>query len=96
MWCLSSRPPIAEAVQKTFWPDKIDIKAILTLVGGTVGGYISFAGAHRLLDSGMTGEASLPKVNQSAVSAILLASPMRILLFLAALGVVSRGMPNRK
>lgn len=89
----SSRPPIAEAVQKTFWPDKIDIKAILTLVGGTVGGYISFAGAHRLLDAGLTGEASLPKVSQSAVSAILLASTMRILLFLAALGVVSRGIP---
>jgi Mn2+/Fe2+ NRAMP family transporter len=89
----SSRPPIAEALQKTFWPDKIDIKAILTLVGGTVGGYISFAGAHRLLDAGLTGEASLPKVNQSAVSAILLASTMRILLFLAALGVVSRGIP---
>jgi len=89
----SSRPPITETVQKTFWPDKIDIKAILTLVGGTVGGYISFAGAHRLLDAGLTGEASLPKVNQSAVSAILLASTMRILLFLAALGVVSRGIP---
>lgn len=89
----SSHPPIAEAVQKTFWPDKIDIKAILTLVGGTVGGYISFAGAHRLLDAGLTGEASLQKVNQSAVSAILLASTMRILLFLAALGVVSRGIP---
>jgi len=89
----SSRPPITEALQKTFWPDKIDIKAILTLVGGTVGGYISFAGAHRLLDAGLTGEASLPKVNQSAVSAILLASTMRILLFLGALGVVSRGIP---
>jgi Mn2+/Fe2+ NRAMP family transporter len=88
----TSRPPLAEAIQKTFWPDKIDLKAILTLVGGTVGGYISFAGAHRLLDSGMTGEASLPKVNQSAVSAILLASTMRILLFLAALGVVAKGL----
>lgn len=89
----SSRPPIAEAVQKTFWPDQIDIRVILTLVGGTVGGYISFAGAHRLLDAGITGQASLGKVNQSAVSAILLASLMRILLFLAALGVVSRGIP---
>jgi Mn2+/Fe2+ NRAMP family transporter len=45
------------------------------------------------LDAGLTGEASLPKVNQSAISAILLASTMRILLFLAALGVVSRGIP---
>ena len=77
----TSRPPIAEAVQKTFWPDKIDIKAILTLVGGTVGGYISFAGAHRLLDAGNYRRSSLPKVNQSAISAILLASLMRILFF---------------
>jgi Mn2+/Fe2+ NRAMP family transporter len=89
----SSRPPITEAVQKTFWPDKIDMKAILTLVGGTVGGYISFAGAHRLLDAGLKGEAALPQVNQSAISGILLASVMRILLFLAALGVVTKGLP---
>jgi Mn2+/Fe2+ NRAMP family transporter len=26
------------------------------LVGGTVGGYISFAGAHRLLDAGIKGK----------------------------------------
>ncbi len=89
----SSHPPITEAVQKTFWPDKIDIKAIITLVGGTVGGYISFAGAHRLLDAGLKGEAALPQVNQSAISGILLASVMRILLFLAALGVVTKGLP---
>ena len=29
---------------------------IITLVGGTVGGYISFAGAHRLLDAGIKGK----------------------------------------
>ena len=36
--------------------------AILTLVGGTVGGYISFAGAHRLLDAGLTGPGHIKKV----------------------------------
>ena len=33
---------------------RVDLLAITTLVGGTVGGYITYAGAHRLLDSGVT------------------------------------------
>lgn len=87
-----SDPPVAEAIHRTFIPAKIDLTAILTLVGGTVGGYISFSGAHRLLDSGMKGSASLPAVQRSAVSAILLASVMRVLLFLAALGAFYSGL----
>ena len=43
-----SQPPMAEALYRTVWPEKIDLLKIITLVGGTVGGYISFAGAHRL------------------------------------------------
>ncbi|NBO58116.1 MAG: divalent metal cation transporter, partial [Chitinophagia bacterium] len=65
---------------------------IITLVGGTVGGYISFAGAHRLIDAGKTGPDNIRSVSKSAVSAILLASTMRVLLFLAALGVVAKGI----
>ncbi len=34
-------------------PEQVDPIAIVTLVGGTVGGYITFAGAHRLLDAGI-------------------------------------------
>ena len=87
-----SNPPIGEALKRTFLPQKIDTMAIITLVGGTVGGYISFAGAHRLLDAGLTGTENTKEVGRSAVSAILIASTMRILLFLAALGVVSKGL----
>lgn len=87
-----AKPPLTEAIQKTFVPDKIDLLAIITLVGGTVGGYISFAGAHRLIDAGMTGPEHTNAVGKSAVTAILLASVMRILLFLAALAVVSKGL----
>lgn len=87
-----SNPPVGEAITKTFIPEKIDAMAIITLVGGTVGGYISFAGAHRLLDAGLTGTENTKEVGRSAVSAILIASTMRILLFLAALGVVSKGL----
>lgn len=86
-----SRPPVAEALYRTVWPDKIDMLKIITLVGGTVGGYISFAGAHRLLDAGISGQASLPQVTRSSVTGILITSIMRFVLFFAALGVVSHG-----
>jgi Mn2+/Fe2+ NRAMP family transporter len=87
-----SNPPVGEAIKRSFVPLKIDAMAIITLVGGTVGGYISFSGAHRLLDAGLTGTENTKEVGRSAVSAILIASTMRILLFLAALGVVSKGL----
>jgi Mn2+/Fe2+ NRAMP family transporter len=87
-----SRPPFGEAIYRSFIPERVDMTAILTLVGGTVGGYISFSGAHRLLDSGMRGEECQPAVQRSAVMAILLASVMRVLLFLAALGAIYGGL----
>ncbi|PTX18380.1 Mn2+/Fe2+ NRAMP family transporter [Pontibacter mucosus] len=87
-----SEPPVGEAVTKTFLPDEVDMLAIVTLVGGTVGGYITFAGGHRLLDAGIKGKASLQQVNTSAVMGIGVASVIRVLLFLAAFGVVSKGL----
>ncbi len=88
---ISSQPPIVQTVQHSFLPVKTDIKAIVTLVGGTVGVNISFAGAHRLLDAGIKGRQALPQVTRGSITAILLAGIMRILLFLAALGVVMAG-----
>lgn len=88
----ASHPPIGEALYRTIWPEKIDITTIVTLVGGTVGGYISFAGAHRLIDAGIKGKASIQDVTRSSVSGILITSLMRYILFLAALGVVAGGI----
>lgn len=88
----ASHPPIGEAVFRSFVPEQIDAKAIVTLVGGTVGGYISFAGAHRLIDAGITGAESLPEVNRAAVTGIVLTAIIRFLLFLASLGVIMLGM----
>lgn len=88
----SSHPPLGKALYRTFWPEKIDFMKIITLVGGTVGGYISFAGAHRLLQAGISGKNALPKVSSSAVSGIIITSIMRYVLFLAALGVVWGGV----
>lgn len=87
-----SRPPIGEALLRTVWPDKIDFLMIITVVGGTVGGYISFAGAHRLVDAGIKGRQHLADVSRSAVRGILITSLMRYVLFLAALGVVWGGV----
>ncbi len=86
-----SNPPVGEAVFRTFAPETIDVFAIITLVGGTVGGYITFAGGHRLLDAGISGKENLHQVTKSSVSGIVIASIMRIFLFLAVLGVVATG-----
>lgn len=86
-----SSPPMGEALYRTVWPEKIDVLKIVTLVGGTVGGYITFAGAHRLLDAGISGKGSLPQVTRSSVSGILITSVMRFVLFFAVLGVVWNG-----
>jgi Mn2+/Fe2+ NRAMP family transporter len=88
---ISSHPPLGEALYRTIWPEKIDAMKIVALVGGTVGGYISFAGAHRLLDANIKGKENLNQVTRSSVSGILLTCIMRYTLFLAALGVVWAG-----
>jgi len=88
----ASQPPIAEAAMRTLVPLQLDARAIVTLVGGTVGGYITFAGAHRLIDAGISGIESLPEVRRSAITGILLTAIIRFALFLAALGVISMGL----
>ncbi|GEK32857.1 NRAMP family divalent metal transporter [Kurthia sibirica] len=89
---ISTAPPVGEAIARTFVPSEISIFAIVTLVGGTVGGYITFAGGHRLLDAGLKGTASIPEVNKSSITGIAVTGIMRIALFLAVLGVVSQGI----
>ncbi len=88
---IASDPPWAEAGLRSVAPRVVDPLAIVTIVGGTVGGYITFAGAHRLLDAGVRGRDSLPRVTRAAMSGIGIASLMRVLLFVATLGVVAGG-----
>jgi len=88
----SAHPPLLEALHRTIIPQKISSIAIVTLVGGTVGGYITFSGAHRLLDAGISGRDQLQQINKSALSGIIISTIMRYILFLAALGVVMQGV----
>lgn len=89
---IASHPPLAEAALRSIAPNRIDVFTIVTLVGGTVGGYITFAGGHRLLDAGIAGREAVGRVTRAASSGILIASVMRVVLFLAALGVVAQGL----
>lgn len=89
---VASRPPYGDALRSLVLPSRLDVLSIVTIVGGTVGGYITFAGAHRLIDAGIVGRENLRSVTQSATLAIGVASIMRIVLFLGALGVVARGL----
>ncbi|MBL8987184.1 MAG: divalent metal cation transporter [Gemmatimonadetes bacterium] len=84
-------PPIGEALVRSVVPTRIDPLAIVTIVGGTVGGYITFAGAHRLLDAGVTGPAEVAGATRSALLGVSVATVMRVVLFLGALGVVASG-----
>ncbi|MDX9918193.1 MAG: divalent metal cation transporter, partial [Gudongella sp.] len=88
---ITTVPPVGEAIHRTFVPEEIPMLAIITLVGGTVGGYITFSGGHRLIDAGISGKENLDSINRSAYMGMIIATIMRVLLFLAILGVVSKG-----
>lgn len=86
-----SAPPVGQAAYHAFLPSHIDFYSIVTIVGGTVGGYISFSGGHRLLEGGLRGKNSVRYINEGALTGIGVASVIRILLFLAALAVIAEG-----
>lgn len=87
-----SAPPVGEALKNAVLPEEVDFLVITTLVGGTVGGYITFAGAHRMIDSGFTGPENVKEITRGSVLGIIVTGIMRILLFLAVLGVVATGV----
>jgi len=88
---ISTAPPYAEAIKQTVFPTEISWPIVLTLVGGTVGGYITFSGAHRIIDAGITGKENISRINIAATNGICITGLMRFLLFLAILGVVVAG-----
>ena len=53
-----AKPPVGDAVAHIFTPEnpKELIPVMVTLLGGSCGGYITFSGAHKLLDAGWGGK----------------------------------------
>ena len=88
---ITSGPPVASALKNSVLPEEISALAITTLIGGTIGGYIIYAGVHRLLDAGVSGPGHLRQLTQGVVTGIIVTGVMRVILFLAILGVVSAG-----
>lgn len=88
-----TKPPVEELVVRLFNPEnpKQLFFPLITLLGGTIGGYITFAGGHRLIDAGIKGEEALDDINKSSLIGVTLASIIRVLMFLAVLGVVTKG-----
>ena len=91
---VASGPPVGQALQNAVLPERLDSAmyvAIVTIIGGTVGGYITYAGAHRLIDAGVSGPERVGEITRASVTGVLVTGLMRILLFLAILGVVVGG-----
>jgi Mn2+/Fe2+ NRAMP family transporter len=88
---VTSKPPVGRALKNVVLPESISFLAITTLLGGTIGGYIIYAGAHRLLDSGITGQQNVGSISRTSVIGVITTGVMRVVLFLAILGVVAAG-----
>lgn len=90
---LESDPPVLNAAYSAIFPESYgDLSfSLLTLLGGTIGGYIIFAGGHKLLDADIKGKENLNNIDKSLLIGVSIASIIRIVLFLAVLGVVSAG-----
>ena len=93
---VSSKPPVGEVAVKVFAPDEplALFFPMITLLGGSCGGYITFSGAHRLLDAGISGKENLGQIQRSVLTGIGVSGTVRILLFLAVFGVCSAGGAN--
>lgn len=89
---IQAAPPVGEALKNTVMPAKVDFLVITTLIGGTVGGYITYAGAHRMIDSGVSGAEQVAEISKSSILGIIVTGVMRVLLFLAIFGVVAGGV----
>jgi Mn2+/Fe2+ NRAMP family transporter len=89
---VAAHPPVADVAVRTFSPGKFDFLPMITLIGGTVGGYITFAGGHRLIEGNMKGTDAVNEATKSATLGIIVAGVMRYALFFGALGVAVKGV----
>lgn len=92
--CFTSNPPIETVLKDTF---KLNFSSnvflpMLTLLGGSCGGYIAFSGAHRLIDEGYGGTPEQAHTfRKTALKGVAISGITRLLLFFAVLGVCTVG-----
>ncbi|WP_319200772.1 NRAMP family divalent metal transporter [uncultured Ilyobacter sp.] len=85
-------PPASVILHKNLNPENFRnlIFPMMTIIGGTIGGYISFSGGHRLIETELTGKNNLKKIDGSACIGVLLSTFIRLMLFFAVLGIISK------
>lgn len=88
-----SKPPMGDVAAGLVAFDKFPTMFVVltTLLGGSCGGYIPFSGAHRLVDAGVEGA---PNFRKSVLQGVCTSGVVRILLFLAVLGVCGMAAEN--
>jgi len=93
--CITTQPPVDQAIMRIFTPENPSelFAPMLTILGGSCGGYITFSGAHRLLDAGLGGVEDVPQFRRSILTGVGVSGIVRILLFLAVFGVCAKGGP---
>ena len=92
--CFTSKPPVGDAVVHIFTPENPSalVPVMVTLIGGSCGGYITFSGAHRLLDAGNGGSPEdVHFFRKSVLTGIGVSGTVRVLLFLSVLGICTTG-----
>ena len=90
---IMSKPPVGDVAAGLVAFDKFPTMFVVltTLLGGSCGGYIPFSGAHRLVDAGVEGAGNFRK---SVIQGVCTSGVVRILLFLAVLGVCNMAAGN--
>lgn len=92
--CFISKPPMGQVVTRLFTPENPGsmVFSMITMLGTCCGGYIAFAGPHRLLDENYGGAAGdLQHFRKTAWTGISVSGSVRVLIYLCALGVCTVG-----
>ncbi len=90
---VSTRPPV-DLLASVFFHLEEPVSLLIpmiTILGGSCGGYISFSGAHHLLDAEIYGRDNLSGMRKSVLLGSGVTGVIRLLLFLAAYGVCMGG-----
>lgn len=86
-------PPLQRVASGLLYPEQplLLLVPLITLLGGSTGGYIAYTGAHRFLDAGISGQENLKGIRKSTLLTCGITGLSRILIFLVVFGVCAAG-----
>lgn len=86
-----NKVPYDEVFVRTIMPQNIErtIVPIAMVLAGTIGGYISLSGAHRLIDGKITGMKYRHVVTNASNLSVILTSLVRVFIFLIVIALIA-------